>query len=268
MSFVALGGEFELTAEDFNQLYLNCIRGRLEPKLEMVGKTRSDDLVQQRVLVREVLVEGADRGARDQPREGDDRDDEDDEGRGAHHGVGDAAPGAERALQLGAQLVVVLDDAVVHQRDPPGRARGRARAVREVRVRVVHRRRAVRGPAGVGDAGAALETALAHLGVEIGHTRHAARALGLSATHGTIEPGKRADVVVLAPGRPELWGAPEADPHDLVAFGASRAAVRHVVVDGHLLVEEGRLTRLDLEEILRESGRCLAALLRRAGLRL
>ncbi|HBL29024.1 MAG TPA: N-ethylammeline chlorohydrolase [Acidobacteria bacterium] len=99
-------------------------------------------------------------------------------------------------------------------------------------------------------------------------TSEGAHALGLQHETGTLETGKRADVVVLAPGRPELWGAPEADPHDLVAFGASRAAVRHVVVDGHLLVEEGRLTRLDLEEILRESGRCLAALLRRAGLRL
>jgi cytosine/adenosine deaminase-related metal-dependent hydrolase len=99
-------------------------------------------------------------------------------------------------------------------------------------------------------------------------TSEGTRALGLHNETGTLEPGKRADLVVLSAGRPEIWGAPQADPHDLVAFGASRAEVRHVVVDGRLLVEDGRLTHLDLEEILRESSRCLGDLIRRSGLAL
>ena len=96
-------------------------------------------------------------------------------------------------------------------------------------------------------------------------TSEGARALGLQEEVGTIEPGKRADLAVLASDRPELWAAPQADPHDLVAFGASRAAVRHVLVGGRLEVEEGRLTRLDLAEIYRESERCLGELIRRSG---
>jgi cytosine/adenosine deaminase-related metal-dependent hydrolase len=99
-------------------------------------------------------------------------------------------------------------------------------------------------------------------------TSEGACALGLQNETGTIEPGKAADLVVLAAasaGHPELWCAAEADPHDLVAFGASRGAVRHVVVDGQLLVEDGRLTRLDLPEILCESERCLRDLVRRSG---
>lgn len=99
-------------------------------------------------------------------------------------------------------------------------------------------------------------------------TSEGARALGLQKETGTIEPGKLADLVVLTTARPELWAAPQADPHDLVAFGASRAAVRHVIAGGRLLVEDGRLTRLDLEEIYRESSRCLAALIRRSGVSL
>jgi 5-methylthioadenosine/S-adenosylhomocysteine deaminase len=99
-------------------------------------------------------------------------------------------------------------------------------------------------------------------------TSEGARALNLQDETGTIEPGKHADLVVLATGRPELWAAPQADPHDLVAFGASRATVRHVLVGGRLEVEEGRLTRLDLEEIYRQSERSLAALIRRSGLSL
>jgi 5-methylthioadenosine/S-adenosylhomocysteine deaminase len=99
-------------------------------------------------------------------------------------------------------------------------------------------------------------------------TSEGARALGLGDQAGTIEPGKLADLVVLSSGRPELWAAPQADPHDLVAFGASGGAVRHVLVGGRLEVEEGRLTRLDLAEIYRQSERCLAGLISRSGVEL
>jgi 5-methylthioadenosine/S-adenosylhomocysteine deaminase len=95
-------------------------------------------------------------------------------------------------------------------------------------------------------------------------TSGGARALGLQDEIGTVEPGRLADLVVLATDRPELWAAPQADPHDLVAFSASRAAVRHVLIEGRILVEDGRLTQLDLEEIYRQSKRCLAELIRRS----
>lgn len=96
-------------------------------------------------------------------------------------------------------------------------------------------------------------------------TSEGARALGLQDEIGTIGPGKLADLVVLSTDRPELWAAPQADPHDVVAFGASRAAVRHVLVEGRTLVEDGRLMHLDLAEIYRQSERCLAELIRRSG---
>ena len=99
-------------------------------------------------------------------------------------------------------------------------------------------------------------------------TSEGARALGLEDEVGTIEPGKAADLAVLSLGRPELWAAPQVDPHDLVAFGASRAAVRHVLVAGRLLIEDGRLTHLDLPEIVRQSNLHLAALIQRSGLAL
>jgi 5-methylthioadenosine/S-adenosylhomocysteine deaminase len=99
-------------------------------------------------------------------------------------------------------------------------------------------------------------------------TSDGARALGLQDEVGTIEPGKLADLVVLSTDRPELWAAPQVDPHDLVVFGASRAAVRHVLVEGGMLVENGRLTQLDLAAIYRQSERCLGELIRRSGVEL
>ena len=73
--------------------------------------------------------------------------------------------------QFDPQRVVILDDAVVDQRDPSRLVRRR-----EVRMRVGRGRRAVRGPAGVGDAGEAGQRALADLRVELGHAGDAARA--------------------------------------------------------------------------------------------
>ncbi len=95
-------------------------------------------------------------------------------------------------------------------------------------------------------------------------TNEGARAIGLEDRIGSIEPGKAADLLVLDGERPEFFAASEVDPHDLIAFGGSRAAVRHLVVDGDFLVSDGELTRLDLSEIRRQASRCLRDVLQRA----
>ena len=87
------------------------------------------------------------------------------------------------ASQLGAKLFVVLDDPVVDQADPAdGRDAGRvatgcrrAGAVREVRMRVVDDRRAMRGPARVRDAGTAADVVGGDVGRQLGDARRAAR---------------------------------------------------------------------------------------------
>jgi len=141
-------------------------------------------------------------------------------------------------------------------------------------------------PVGIGADGAACnndldvleEVRLAALLQQVGHgpasfsglealrlaTSEGAAAIGLGDHVGSLEVGKAADLVVLGTDRPELLAASTVDLHDLVAFGASRASVRHVLVNGELLVEDGRLTRLNLEEIRQEASRCLEELLQRA----
>jgi 5-methylthioadenosine/S-adenosylhomocysteine deaminase len=66
-----------------------------------------------------------------------------------------------------------------------------------------------------------------------------AHALGLDARIGSIEPGKRADLVAVALRGPEL--APCYDPVSHLVYAAGREHVTHVWVDGAARVSDGRL---------------------------
>ncbi len=89
-----------------------------------------------------------------------------------------------------------------------------------------------------------------------------ARVLGLEREIGSVERGKRADLAVL-----DLSGAhvqPEAaDLVSRIVYGARASDVRHVLVDGRVVVRDGRLRTARLDEIRSEANRC-AAQLRRA----
>ncbi|MGL5866426.1 MAG: amidohydrolase family protein [Dermatophilaceae bacterium] len=74
-------------------------------------------------------------------------------------------------------------------------------------------------------------------------TVEGARALGIGDLVGSIEVGKRADLLVLDLDRPHL--TPVHDVPALLVFAAGRADVRDVLVDGKVVVRAGRSTRID-----------------------
>jgi 5-methylthioadenosine/S-adenosylhomocysteine deaminase len=95
-------------------------------------------------------------------------------------------------------------------------------------------------------------------------TRGGARALGLEHEIGSIEPGKRADLAVV--DRDRVHMVPGHDPYSTLVYAGRATDIRHVVVDGHALVRDFELTRLDRREVIetaRDEARQLAA---RAGL--
>lgn len=91
-----------------------------------------------------------------------------------------------------------------------------------------------------------------------------ARALGLSDDIGSIEVGKRADLIALDLSGPHAQ--PEADLVSRIVYSARGADVRHVIVDGRVVVKDGRLKTGDLGEIRREANRWGKTLARKAGL--
>ena len=65
-------------------------------------------------------------------------------------------------------------------------------------------------------------------------TREGARALGMEEEIGSIEAGKRADLILVERDRPHL--APDADPWSTLVYAARGTDVRLTMVDGEVLV--------------------------------
>ncbi len=89
-------------------------------------------------------------------------------------------------------------------------------------------------------------------------TREGARALGLDADIGSIEAGKRADLILVQAGGP--------DPYSTVVYASRGTDVKATIVDGQVLVDNFRPTRWDPAEITAAARSEAAALAVRANL--
>jgi cytosine/adenosine deaminase-related metal-dependent hydrolase len=95
-------------------------------------------------------------------------------------------------------------------------------------------------------------------------TIEGARALGLQDVIGSLEPGKRADLVRLRGDRPAL--ASVHNPRQQVVYGATAGDVGDVWVDGHRRVTDGELVGHDLAALVGASRPLAAELVTKAGL--
>ncbi len=94
-------------------------------------------------------------------------------------------------------------------------------------------------------------------------TRDAARALGLGDEIGSLEPGKRADLILVDADRPHL--TPLYDVYSHLVYAAGRADVATVMIDGRIVMRERELVDVDEERAIgevRELGREIAASVR------
>jgi 5-methylthioadenosine/S-adenosylhomocysteine deaminase len=86
-------------------------------------------------------------------------------------------------------------------------------------------------------------------------TWRGAEVLGLDGVIGRLRPGMRGDVVVLD----HTWAMePAGDPATVIVFGGGVRAVRHVLVDGNLVIRDGRLVAAE-EAAIRADARKAAA---------
>ena len=97
-----------------------------------------------------------------------------------------------------------------------------------------------------------------------GLTRDNAELLRMGAKLGSIEAGKSGDVVVIDVRRPESFSHPDAPWPVRVRRSLDRAFIRWVVVDGEVLVDNGRLPHLDVERWTQSAEDAARKLLQRA----
>jgi len=95
-------------------------------------------------------------------------------------------------------------------------------------------------------------------------TRGGALALGLQEDIGSIEIGKRADLIVVDVSRPHTTPGP--DPYSTLTYAARGTDVRAAIVDGEVLVRDFAPVHLDLAEIAAEARAEARALAARAGI--
>jgi 5-methylthioadenosine/S-adenosylhomocysteine deaminase len=84
-------------------------------------------------------------------------------------------------------------------------------------------------------------------------TRNGARALGIEHLVGSLEVGKRADVIVLDADSPAL--TPAFDPHVAVVAAAGRGDVQHVIIDGEVVVRDRTPLTIDVASTLQTAQR-------------
>ena len=93
-------------------------------------------------------------------------------------------------------------------------------------------------------------------------TRAGAKALGQDAEIGSIEVGKKADLILIDAA--SAHSAPSPDPFSAIVYAAHAADVRVTMVDGEILVRDGRPLQLDPGEIGADARHHAAELARRA----
>ena len=82
-------------------------------------------------------------------------------------------------------------------------------------------------------------------------TINGAQAVGLADQIGSLEVGKRADLVIRSVNMPEAH--PGLDPIRSAIYSSRSKSVDTVIVDGQVIVENGRSTRIDEEALYAES---------------
>ncbi|MDV3278171.1 MAG: amidohydrolase [Nitrososphaerales archaeon] len=96
-------------------------------------------------------------------------------------------------------------------------------------------------------------------------TMNGARAIGMQKEVGSIEVGKRADLVIIDLQKPHL--VPYRDIVSNIVYSAMGSDVDTVLIDGRVVLSEGKALTLDEEKIMKEAERHQEGLIARSGIK-
>jgi 5-methylthioadenosine/S-adenosylhomocysteine deaminase len=90
-----------------------------------------------------------------------------------------------------------------------------------------------------------------------------AKAVGLEKEIGSIEIGKKADLVILNLHHFHTFPSFEADPISRIVYSASRDNVETTIINGEIIMENKKIKTLDKEIVLREADRSIKRMLKK-----
>ncbi|MEM1504759.1 5'-deoxyadenosine deaminase [Domibacillus sp. 8LH] len=90
-----------------------------------------------------------------------------------------------------------------------------------------------------------------------------ARAVGMGHEIGSIEAGKRADLVMLNLNHFHTFPSYDIDPISRIVYSATRADVETTIVDGQIVMENGMMKTIDKTTVLREADASIKRLLKK-----
>ncbi len=93
-------------------------------------------------------------------------------------------------------------------------------------------------------------------------TINGARALGMEDEIGTIEVGKKADIILVDMEKPHLY--PRLDPVATLVYSAQASDVSTVICNGQILMEDRVLRTLQENEVYKNAERCSKNLIKQA----
>ena len=94
-------------------------------------------------------------------------------------------------------------------------------------------------------------------------TINGAVAIGQADRLGSLETGKQADLFILDPLRPKA--APIFDPLASLVFSTGQDSIRTTIVGGQVLLDEGKIAKVDEPAVLQECQNAAWELARRVG---
>lgn len=94
-------------------------------------------------------------------------------------------------------------------------------------------------------------------------TMGGARAMGLESEIGSIEVGKKADLAILNLNKFHTYPSYDVDPISRIVYSATRADVETTIINGKIVMENGRYKTIDPDIVLREADRSIERLCRK-----
>jgi cytosine/adenosine deaminase-related metal-dependent hydrolase len=95
-------------------------------------------------------------------------------------------------------------------------------------------------------------------------TREGANALGLGQDIGSIEPGKKADLIIVGSGG--VHQQPGRDPYSTIVYASRASDVRATIVDGEIVARDGQLSWAERQDVASDAAAAATQLIARAGL--